>query len=41
MQNHPVNSRSRINPATNYSFDYKVLKQRRSAMVDFSFIKGR
>jgi hypothetical protein len=41
MQSHPSKSGSRINPATNYNFDYKVLKQRKSAMVDFSFIKGR
>ena len=41
MQSYPSKSGSGINPATNYSFDYKVLKPRKSAMVDFSFIKGR
>lgn len=41
MHSHQNNSRKGINPATNYSFDYKVLKQRKSALLDFSTIKGR
>jgi hypothetical protein len=41
MQNHPSDPRSSINPASNYSYDYKLLKERKSALLDFSALKGR
>lgn len=41
MPKSPKNTRKGINPATNYSFDYKLLKQRKSANLDFSSFRGR
>lgn len=30
-----------INPASNYSYDYNIVKPKRSGLLDFSIVKGR
>lgn len=41
MQDFPSDPRSNINPASNYTYDYRLLKQRKSALLDFSAVRGR
>lgn len=35
------NKKSTINPASNYSYDYNILKQKKIGLLDFSSTKGR